>query len=197
MSCTGQMRWINKRCQVSQSIVQANSKSAIRDFLAETIATHPPRIRNALRFKKKWQTYEIVPYLQNIFFQFFPVCTCILSDHAAMLTTHKCMIMMPRRSTRPTKTQGKTDFLSSTWWLKNEHKCLVSLRWTEYQHKNSFALTVLVQMSSCTLLHGIQNSMEAILVCHPSPSTKRLDWVAKWCVQWRLEEGAILPNRHH
>ena len=129
------------------------------------------------------------------FFQFFPVCTCVLLDHAAILTTHK--IMMPRRSTRPTKTHGKTGFLTSTWWLENEHKCLVSLRWTEYQYKNSFALTVLVQMSSCTLLHVIQNSMEAILVCHPSPSTKGLDWVAKWCVQWRLEEGPILPKRHH
>ena len=55
---------------MSQSIVQANSKSAIRDFLAETIATHPPRVRNALRLKK-WRTYEIVPYLQNIFFPIF------------------------------------------------------------------------------------------------------------------------------
>ena len=192
------MRWLNKRCRVSQSIVQANSKSAICDFLAETIATHPPRIRNALRLQTKMANLCDSPlHTKYLFSNFFPVCTCVLSDHAAMLTTHKCMIMMPRRSTRPTKTQGKTGFLTSTWWLENEHKCLVSLRWTEYQYKNSFALTVLVQMSSCTLLHGIQNSMEAILVCHPSPSTKRLDWVAKWCVQWRLEEGAILPNRHH
>ena len=43
-----QMQYMNKCCRASQRNVQVNSKSAIHDFSPETIATHPPIIRNAL-----------------------------------------------------------------------------------------------------------------------------------------------------
>ena len=43
---------------------------------------------------------------------------------------------------------------------------------------------------SCALRHGIQNSMEAILACHPAQSTEWLDWVAKSCELWRIRTGA-------
>ena len=42
-----------------------------------------------------------------------------------------------------------------------------------------------------TLCHGIQNSMGAILACHPAQSTEWLDWVAKWCEWWRVRTGPI------
>ena len=42
----------------------------------------------------------------------------------------------------------------------------------------------------CTLRHGIQNAMEAILACHPALSTEWLDWVAKWC---ELQRTRICP----
>ena len=38
---------------------------------------------------------------------------------------------------------------------------------------------------------SMQNSMEAILTCHPALSTKWLDWVAKWCEWWRMCIGLI------
>ena len=47
-----QTPYMNRRCRASQSIVQANSKNAICDFLCEKIATHPPIIRNALHLQK-------------------------------------------------------------------------------------------------------------------------------------------------
>ena len=43
----------------------------------------------------------------------------------------------------------------------------------------------------CTLRHGIQISMEAILACHPALSTEWLDLVTKWCEQWRIRTGHI------
>ena len=55
--------YMNQRCRANQSIVQASSKCAIRDFLSETVTTHPPISRNALRLqrKKKRPTYEMIP----------------------------------------------------------------------------------------------------------------------------------------
>ena len=56
--------YMNQRCRANQSIVQASSKCAIGDFLSETVTTHPPIIRNALRLqrrKKKRRTYEMIP----------------------------------------------------------------------------------------------------------------------------------------
>ena len=37
----------------------------------------------------------------------------------------------------------------------------------------------------------IQNSMEAILACHPALSTEWLDWVATSCGLWRMHTGPI------
>ena len=47
----------------------------------------------------------------------------------------------------------------------------INFRWTSLLSRNNWELW--------TLRHGIQNSMEAILACHPAPSTKWLDWVVK------------------
>ena len=47
-----QRRYLNRRYRARQRTVQANSKSAIRDFLSETIPTHPPTIQNALHLEK-------------------------------------------------------------------------------------------------------------------------------------------------
>ena len=44
----------------------------------------------------------------------------------------------------------------------------------------------------CWLRHGIQNSMEAILACHPALSRDWLDWVAKSCELWQICTGPIL-----
>ena len=54
---------MDRRGRVSQRIMQANPKSAIRDFLSKTIATHPPIIWNALCSEKKrrQRTYEMLP----------------------------------------------------------------------------------------------------------------------------------------
>ena len=49
--------------------------------------------------------------------------------------------------------------------------------------ETSFMMDVSKQ-GPCTLRHRIQNSMEAILACHPALSTKWLDWVAQWCERW-------------
>ena len=46
-------RYLNGRYPASQSIMQENLKSAIRDFLFEKIATYPPIFRNALCLQKK------------------------------------------------------------------------------------------------------------------------------------------------
>ena len=43
----------------------------------------------------------------------------------------------------------------------------------------------------CALRHGIQNSTEAILACHPALSTEWVDWVAKWCERWCKRTGCI------
>ena len=43
----------------------------------------------------------------------------------------------------------------------------------------------------CALRHGIQNSMEAILACHPAGSTEWLDCGAKWCERWRMHTSPI------
>ena len=44
----------------------------------------------------------------------------------------------------------------------------------------TFSLRMCVtQWGLCELRRGIQNSMEAILACHPALSTEWLDWVAK------------------
>ena len=42
------------------------------------------------------------------------------------------------------------------------------------------------------LRHGIQNSMAAILACHPALSTEWLDWMSKWCERWRIGTGISL-----
>ena len=46
----------------------------------------------------------------------------------------------------------------------------------------------------CTLHHGIQISMEAILACHPARSTEWLDCHPKWCELWRIRTGPIWPR---
>ena len=43
----------------------------------------------------------------------------------------------------------------------------------------------------CALRHGIQDSMEAILACHPGLSTEFLEWVEKWCELWQTSTGPI------
>ena len=43
----------------------------------------------------------------------------------------------------------------------------------------------------CTLRHGIQISMEAILACHPARSTEWLDCHPKSCELWRIRTGPI------
>ena len=43
----------------------------------------------------------------------------------------------------------------------------------------------------CALRHGIQNSMEAILACHPARSTEWLDCHPKSCELWRIRTGPI------
>ena len=48
------------------------------------------------------------------------------------------------------------------------------------------------QWRPCALRHRFQNSMEAILACHPALSTEWLGWVAKWCERWRIFTGPIL-----
>ena len=48
------------------------------------------------------------------------------------------------------------------------------------------------QWGLSALRHGIQNSMEAILACHPALSTKWLDWVAISCERWRIRTGPIV-----
>ena len=57
-------------------------------------------------------------------------------------------------------------------------------------------LSLYVQWGPCALRHGIQNSMEAILACHPARSTKLLNWVAKWCERWRMRTGPIDGDQH-
>ena len=47
------------------------------------------------------------------------------------------------------------------------------------------------QWGLCALRLGIQNSMEAILACHPALSTKWLDWVANSCERWRIRTDPI------
>ena len=56
------------------------------------------------------------------------------------------------------------------------------------------SLTEVWRRGSCVLRHGIQNSMEAILDCHPALSTEWLDWVAKWCERWRMRTGPIVRD---
>ena len=51
---------------------------------------------------------------------------------------------------------------------------------------------LLLGAHACTVRHGIQTSMEAILACHPASSTKCLDWVAKLCERWSMRAGPIL-----
>ena len=46
----------------------------------------------------------------------------------------------------------------------------------------------------CTLRHGIQISMEAILACHPARSTEWLDCHPKSCELWRIRTGPIWPK---
>ena len=41
------------------------------------------------------------------------------------------------------------------------------------------------------LRHGITNSMEAILACHPALSRLWPDRVAKWCEWWRMRTNSI------
>ena len=36
-----------------------------------------------------------------------------------------------------------------------------------------------------------QNSMEAILACHPALSTKRLDWLVRWGDWWRMHMAPL------
>ena len=51
--------------------------------------------------------------------------------------------------------------------------------------------SLITHNGGCALCYAIQNSMEAILACHPALSTKWLDWVAKWCERWCMRTGPI------
>ena len=67
-----------------------------------------------------------------------------------------------------------------TFSLENIHAAVViQVAWAE--GKPSKWST----MGPCALHHCIQNSMEAILACHPALSTKWLDWVAISRILWR------------
>ena len=48
-----------------------------------------------------------------------------------------------------------------------------------------------IKWGLCTLHHGIQISMEAILACHPARSTEWLDCHPKSCELWRIHTGPI------
>ena len=48
----------------------------------------------------------------------------------------------------------------------------------------------------CALRHGIQNSMEAILACHPALSVQWLDLAAKCCDLWRNRRSPIWRQSH-
>ena len=65
----------------------------------------------------------------------------------------------------------------------------LQLSFSFYPHTHG-QLTEL-QWGLCALRNGNQNSMEAILACHPALSTEWVDWVAKWCELWRIRTGPI------
>ena len=62
------------------------------------------------------------------------------------------------------------------------------------EHVKTFSLLLQVSRTKwwlCALRHCTQNSMEAILACHPALSTKWPDGVAKSCELWRIRTGPI------
>ena len=76
--------------------------------------------------------------------------------------------------------QNQKKFTKWTIFCKNYPFCSLSLH------------LVLCLWGLCTLRHGIQNSMEAILAFHPAWPTEWLDcWLAKWCENWRIRTGPI------
>ena len=58
-----------------------------------------------------------------------------------------------------------------------------------WQH-NSLSSPCIMGRALCALRHGIQNSMEATMACHPA--TECLDWVAVSCKLWRMRTGVIV-----
>ena len=112
--------------------------------------------------------------------EYLPVSVCLLFCHVVC----KWPIML-RSVVTNYFMFGRLD------WLVG-HVCL---QYTPSQKKrlsdSKLQVSWLSDIGACTLRHGIQNSMEAILACRPALSTEWLGWVAISCEVWCMRTSSV------